>query len=113
MCRSQKGRVAFQLKLALNTVHVHALWRCARINELELNQSDRANARFLLVRIMYRPVPRALRMLMAAESTYYESLASVRYVEEAKKRNRTRRLQEAKVPYLLYSEMGDDIWAVT
>ena len=111
MCRSQKGRVAFQIKLALNTVHFHALWRCARINELELNQSDRANTLdFYLCALCTSTV---LRMLMAAESTYYESLASVRYVEEAKKRNRTRRLQEAKMPYLLYSEMGDNIWAET
>ena len=39
-----------------------------------------------------------LRRLMAAEPTYYESLASARYVEEAKKGNRTRRFQEAKMP---------------
>ena len=44
-----------------------------------------------------------LHRLMAAESTHYESLASVRYVEEAKKGNRTRRLQDAETPYLLYS----------
>ena len=30
---------------------------------------------------------------MAAESTYYQSLAPFRYVEEPKKGNRTRRLQ--------------------
>ena len=41
---------------------------------------------------------RVLRRLMAAEPTYYESLVSARYVEEAKKGNRTRRLQEAKMP---------------
>ena len=40
VCRSQKGRIAFQIKLALNTVHFHALQRCARINELELKQFD-------------------------------------------------------------------------
>ena len=39
-----------------------------------------------------------LRRLMAAEPTYYESLASARYVEKAKKGNRTRRFQEAKMP---------------
>ena len=52
-----------------------------------------------------------LRRLMAAESMYYESLASARYVEEAKKGNRTGRLQEAKTPYLLYNSvwMGGDI----
>ena len=33
---------------------------------------------------------------VAHEPTYYESLASARYVEEAKKGNRTRRLLEAK-----------------
>ena len=38
--RSQKGRIAFQIKLALDTVHFHALQRCARINELELKQFD-------------------------------------------------------------------------
>ena len=39
-----------------------------------------------------------LHRLMVEESTYYESLASAHYVEEAKKRNRTGRLQEAKRP---------------
>ena len=48
-----------------------------------------------------RPTVRTvLRRLMAAESTYNESLVSARYVEEAKKGNRARRLQEAKTPYL-------------
>ena len=85
---------AFQIKLALDTVRFHALQRCTRINEAV---SPSQHARFL------RACATVLRRLMAAEPTYYESLASACYVEEAKKGNRTRRLQEAKTPYLLYS----------
>ena len=43
-----------------------------------------------------------LRVLMAAESTYYESLASVRYVEEAKKGNRTSRIENAVLFVYMY-----------
>ena len=58
----------------------------------------------------YGPVRTVLRRLMAAESMYYESLVSARYVGEAKKGNRTRRLQEAKTPYLLCNVwLGGDI----
>ena len=39
-------------------------------------------------------------MLMAAESTYYESLASVRYVDEVMKGTEPD-VKEAKTPYLL------------
>ena len=57
-----------------------------------MKQFDRANTLDFYVHALqstYR---------VAHEPTYYESLASARYVEEAKKGNRTRRLQEAKTP---------------
>ena len=42
VCRNQKGRVAYQIKLAPDTVHFDALYCCACINGLELKQFDRA-----------------------------------------------------------------------
>ena len=52
-----------------------------------------------------------LRMLMAAESRYYESLASFCYIEEVEKGYRTRCLQQVKTPYLYFKIDDGDIWA--
>ena len=75
--QKSKRNGAFQIKLALDTVHFHALQRCARINEV----SSLTELTLSLSTCMRYKVRTVLRRLMAAESMYYESLASARYVE--------------------------------
>ena len=56
-----------------------------------MKQFDRANTLDFYVHAL-----QSTYRVAKAEPTYYESLASARYVEEAKIGKRTRRLQEAR-----------------